>query len=257
MIPASLLLMLAAEPVVDEFRSGEVDWSKGVLRVEVSLIQNTAFWRDIRATEKDARRKLQGRIQDQALGLPLTSELTVSEAVSTWEDVGEALMIGLADGMGHWQVVETHYYTSGKVGLVGELNLVEWLRPFSSRIASAPPDSPSDTMKSSGIVVDARHLDLDPSFAPRLLDADGGVVYELQHLSKEEASVRMPVLWVTDPADIAVVERVGETPALMVAQAVADDHDLVLTSRDAARLRVLSAGTSLLQRAPVVVVVRP
>ena len=83
------------------------------------------------------------------------------------------------------------------------------------------------------------------------------MVYELQHLSKEEASIRMPVLWVTDPADVAVVERVGETPALMVAQSVSDSHDLVLTSRDAARLRVLSAGTSLLQRAPVVVVVKP
>ena len=257
MMIASLVLLLATEPVVEEFRSGEVDWSRGVLRVEVSLIQNTAFWRDIRATEKDARRKLQGRIQDQALGLPLTSDMTVSEAVSTWEDVGEALMIGLADGMGHWQVVETQYYTSGKVGLIGELNLVEWLRPYSSRVASAPPDSPSDTMKSSGIVVDARHLDVQPSFAPRLLDPDGAVVYELQHLSKEEASVRMPVLWVSDPANVSVVERVGDTPALMVAQTISDSHDLVLSSRDAARLRVLSAGTSLLQRAPVVVVVKP
>ena len=56
---------------------------------------------------------------------------------------------------------------------------------------------------------------------------------------------------------LAVVERVGDTPALMVAQTISDSHDLVLSSRDAARLRVLSAGTSLLQRAPVVVVVKP
>ena len=252
-----IVLGLAADPVVSEFSSGQVDWSNGVLRVEVSMIQNTAFWRDIRATEKDARRKLQGRIQDQALSLSLTSDMTASDAVSAWVDVGEALMLGLADGMGHWSVVETHYYTSGKVGLVGELDLVEWLRPYSSKLASGPPDAPNETMKSSGIVVDARHLDLDPSFAPQLMDATGKVVYSLSNLSKENASIRMPVLWVSDPTDIDVVERVGETPALMVAESVSDDNDLVLTSRDAARLRVLSAGTSMLQGAPVVIVVDP
>ena len=221
------------------------------------MIQPATVWSDVRATEKDARRKLQARLQDSALGVPFGRDGEVSDLMGKWEDVDSALSVGLADGMGHWRVVETRYFTSGRVELVGELDLTEWLRPYATRVASAPPDAPNETMRSTGIVVDARHLDLVPSYAPRLIDSQGRVVYDLAALSKDVASIRMPVLWVSDPADSGVVARVGESPALMVADKVEGEHDLVLTSRDAARIRVLEGGTSLLQSAPVVIVVNP
>jgi len=257
MIGLFLSMALAAEPVVFSSASTQVDWTAGVLRTEVSMVQNGVIWQDTRATEKDARRKLQARLQEQALEIPISGGLTASDVVSQWEHAGKAMTVGLADGMGHWRVVETRYFSSGRVELVGELPLTEWLRPFASLIASGPPDAPNEHMNSTGIVVDARHLDLAPSYAPRLLDARGRLVYDLSALSKQVAATTMPVLWVRDAADVEVINRVGDSPAVMVAQSVQRDNDLVLSSRDAARLRLLAGGTSLLQSAPVVIVVSP
>jgi hypothetical protein len=246
-----------ADPVVSFNGSGRVDWTAGVLIAEISMVQNTVIWQDTRATEKDGRRKLQARLQEQALQLPISGGIVASDIVSEWEKIGEAMTDGLADGMGHWRVVETRYFTSGRVELVGELSLTEWLRPYASVVASGPPDAPNEEMNSSGIVIDARHLDLDPSYAPRLLDEKGRIVFDLSALSKQVASNKMPVLWVQDAADVDVIKRVGNSPALMIAENVERDHDVVLTSRDAARFRLLGGGTSLLQSAPIVIVVSP
>jgi hypothetical protein len=250
-------LAIGAEPVVLFVSNGHVNWTEGLLRAEVSMVQNTAIWRDTRATEKDARQKLQAHLQEQALKLPVSGGLRAKDVIEQWPEIEEAMTQGLADGMGHWRVVETRYYTSGRVELVGELDLTEWLRPYASLVASGRSDAPNEKMRSSGIVVDARHLELEPSYAPRLVDPRGYPVYDLTALSKQVASTQMPVLWVRDAADIAVVERVGDSPAMMVAQGTENGHDLVLSSRDAARFRLLAGGTSLLQSAPIVIVVSP
>ena len=188
----ALLLGFSAEPVVWSSGPVSIDWTGGVIQVEARMIQPATVWSDVRATEKDARRKLQTRLQDSALAVPFGRDGDVSDLMGKWEDVDSALSVGLADGMGHWRVVETRYFTSGRVELVGELDLTEWLRPYATRVASAPHDAPNETMRSTGIVVDARHLDLAPSYAPRLIDSDGRVVYDLASLSKDVASIRMP-----------------------------------------------------------------
>jgi hypothetical protein len=257
MIWICLSVALGAEPVVFSSATTQVDWTAGLLRTEVSMVQNGVIWQDTRATEKDARRKLQARLQVQAMDIPISGGLVASEVIAQWEQAGEAMTMGLLDGMGHWRVVETRYFTSGRVELVGELDLTEWLRPFASLIANGPTNAPNAEMNSTGVVVDARHLDLTPSYAPRLLDEKGRVVYDLSALSKQVASTTMPVLWVRDAADVEVIERVGPSPALMVAKGVQRKNDLVLSSRDAARLRLLAGGTSLLQSAPIVIVVSP
>ena len=257
MIALLVATAFAAEPVVLSSANTQVNWTEGTLRAEVSMVRNTALWKGTRATEKDARRKLQARLQDRALKLPVAGTLRAADVMRDWPEVGEQMTQGLADGMGHWQVVETRYYTSGRVELVGELDLTEWLRPYASLVASGRADAPNEKMRSSGIVVDARGLDLEPSYAPRLVDEHGNIVYDLAALSKQVAATQMPVLWVRDAADVDVVERVGATPALMVAQGTSKGHDVLLSSRDAARFRVLSGGTSLLQTAPIVIVVDP
>lgn len=257
MIWVFFLTAFAAEPVLSSNGPSRVDWTSGLLITEISMVQNTVIWQDTRATEKDGRRKLQARLKEQALQLPISGGLVASDIVSEWDQIGDAMTEGLADGMGHWRVIETRYFTSGRVELVGALSLTEWLRPYASMVANGPQDAPNEKMNSSGIVVDARHLDLTPSYAPRLLDENRKVVFDLSALSKQVAANTMPVLWVQDPANVDVIKRVGDSPAIMVAEDVDRDHDVVLTSRDAARFRLLAGGTSLLQSAPVVIVVSP
>ena len=255
MILFALLAITASDPVLSKVGSGEVDWTRGVLRTEVSVVANTDAWEGTRATEMEARHQLEARFFAIAGRLPVSAKLTASNVMSRFPAVGRQMKAGLKDGVGDWHVAETRYYQSGRVVLVGELDLLDWLKPYAIEVASQKGSASLDMGTFSGVLVDARHLAVKPSYAPRFLGPASVVVYDLSHFSQRTVISTMPVLWVSDAATEQVAERVGDNPLILVAKSVAGKRDLRFSAVDAMELRDLSATGAPHQRLPIVIVV--
>ena len=115
---------------------------------------------------------------------------------------------------------------------------------------SAPPTQPY-----SGLVVDARGLDVDFALGPRLYDPQGTAVYGIESLTALAASQRAPVVYVHDPADIAAARRAGAQPIFARATSVRDGCDLVLEAADAGKITAAAADAPFLLQGNVVIVV--
>ncbi len=255
MIPLVLFAFVAGEPVVSKVGSGELDWTRGVLRAEVSVTANTEAWEDTRATEMEARHQLEAKFHAIAGGVPISAKLSASKVMSRFPEVGRQMKAGLKDGVGDWHVAETHYHRSGRVVLVGELDLLAWLKPYALEVAAKKGSAALEMGAFSGVLVDARNVAVDPSYAPRFLGPASVVVYDLSHFSQRTVISTTPVLWVSDAADPEVVERVGENPLMLVAESVSGRRDLRFRAADAMSLRELAATNAPHQRIPIVIVV--
>ncbi len=243
--------LLLCGAVIEELPNGRIDWTHTQLIVESSGGQNTGAWTDSKLVEQTAVSQLELRVEQSAMALPFDEERR-AEDLAQDPSLGTALEEGLAS----WTIRETRYYSSGRVELEAQVDLQDWLRPVLVAEALGDPDAPTQPTEVSGVVVDARGLDLKPALAPKLL-APGNqeVLYSSASLTKETAAVAVPVIWVTDASDPEAIERAGDHPAFFDVEAVRGNTELILRAEDAAQLRTLAANTDLLRTARVVVVI--
>ena len=226
---------------------GQVDWSRHVLVVESQATASAGTRLDRSAVELEARRTLSSALPEAAAAIRLYGDVLVGDLFEG--EHGRALEEGLV----RWRVTEARYGLAGTVELVAELDLTSWLRPLAVATAEGSDDAARQDRPETGVVIDARAVSPEPSYAPRILGPQGEVVFELATLSPLAAARGAPAVWVTDPADELLFEVAGRAPLVLVAQG-ADGADLSVSSDDAARLRALGAQTDLLSRGRVVVV---
>ncbi len=250
-----LCQVVAAAPVVQELSGGEIDWTESVLRVRASAMPHSSQLADRQATEQDVREQLIYRMHELASQVMVEAGVQAGDLLSQPGDLGEVLEQGLSDGGGHWQVVETRYFTSGKVELVSELPLLDWLGPALLEKQTPGEEGEETSGSSTGILVDARQVQVLPSLAPRLLGPDGEVLYGATSTLSRGRAVLAPVMWIGDPADAELGARVGDRPLLVVAVDVRENCDLVLSREDALRVRTIGQHTRLLADAPVAIAV--
>lgn len=239
--------------VVQPVPSGRINWTRSTLVVEAEGISNTGAWKDVRVIEQSAFSLLEPRMEELARQVRYSADSTAEDLLRRGDGVAQAL----EENLGSWTVSETRYYGSGRVELVAELDLKSWMRPALMSQAAGVNDTPDGAMRTSGVVVDARGLQVRPALAPRLVGPDGGEIFGARSLSEESASTLSPVIWVHDPAHPEAVERAGDAPVFLRATSVEGGSDLVLDRDDATRLRMLAANGTLLAQARVVVVVDP
>lgn len=248
-----LLSWVLAADVIEEVENGHIDWTHSMLVVEATGGQNTGAWSDTKLVEQTAVSQLELRVRQTAMALPY-DDARRAEDLSETEGVGSALDEGLAG----WAIAETRYYTSGKVQLRAEVDLQDWLRPALVAEAEGDPDGVRQPTEITGIVIDARGLDVRPTLAPKVL-APGTqeLIYSGAFLTPEAAAASVPVIWVTDPADAEAIARAGAQPAVLDVEAVRGGSDLILRADDASQLRAIGLNSDLLRTGRVVVVVDP
>ncbi len=151
-----------------------------------------------------------------------------------------------------WHVFETTYRTDHSVEVTGALMLQHALGRWSRDRALVSDVVAADHGEQfSGLVLDARGLKAQPSYAPVLQDAQG-VVWDAR-MRIEEVMEKAPVRWVPDPAHPAA-GRAGGHP--MFARVLSfDGTTLVLSDADGQRIRDAFAEDGVLAQGTVVVVV--
>ncbi len=250
---SSLVLALAAssfaEPLVVRLDGGYIDWGRGVLVAHSMSSGGHGLLTEHRTLEQEAWLRLEGAL----VGLARTVRVTADVQASQLMEGEDPLSLRLQEGLQTWRVTTTRYRRSGRVEIEAELVLRDWLRPALSGWAS-PSGLGRRAEGPTGLVVDARGLNVEPVLVPRLLGADLAVLFGPEHLSTGQLSEHPPAVYVTDPSDPLAALQAGENPLFLGATKTREGADLVLDARDATAIEGLE---SLLGRGRLVVVVDP
>ncbi len=239
------------ESVVQPLSAGaRIDWTNQRLEAEakgrIAGVDATQ-----RIVEQDLRVELGPILLEGAREVLVQHELTVGDVIAQADDLGRQM----GSAVGWWEVFEAHYTSSGRVSLVGGIPLTDLARPWALSVAvQRPADEWIQEFELTGLLVDARGTGAIPAYAPRVLTADGGELFD-GVLWQDVATSVVPALYVTDPADPAAL-RIGAKP-LVVRATGAIGPDVVLSAADAERFRAQRLGSLLRRGALVIVVDRP
>lgn len=114
----------------------------------------------------------------------------------------------------------------------------------------------------TGLIVDARGLDLRPSMAPRVFDAEGRLIYGAGTVDRQYATAVGVVGYDRDIDRAAQSERLGGPeahPLVVVAQEVVGPHnaDVVIDTDAGVRARMADAETGFLSECRVTFIIGP
>ncbi len=241
----------AFDPVIEELSDGRVDWTSLRLLAAAEGVPSGGVLVNLETLEGDARQRLGPRMLAMARKVRISAETTAGDLL----DARDAVADRLDDNLMLWEVFEVRYYMSGGVEMEGALPLQRWLRPALVSLARGKDRTAPATAPTSGLVIDARGLEVSPALSPRVRDAAGTELYSVATMTVLAASQRTPVVYVTDPADLAAGKRAGAQPLFVRATAVDAETDLVLDPADAARVAQAAAEAPFLLQGNVVVVV--
>ncbi len=239
--------------VLTHVQGATIDWTSMRLSIEDQAQPTPGSHTQAQVVEQQARGKLGPRVLEAAGQVRLDADARVRDLIEAQTRLGEHL----GQESSSWHVAEARYYTSGRVEITGQLDLGAWLRPVAYARASDDEPPQGENSRFTGVVVDARGLDAQGALAPRVLSSTGQVLYAIEHVHKAVSRKRMPVQYVTDPADPLAYERAGDNPLLLRAVQVESEVDLVLSPEDSVRLQTVSRDVHLLTDALVVLVLDP
>lgn len=253
---ALLITLLASaawgfDPVIQELSDGRIDWTSLRLLASAEGVPSSGVLVNLETLEGDARQRLGPRMLAMARKVRVSADLTAADLLDARDLVADRI----DDNLMLWEVFEVRYYMSGGVEMEGALPLQSWLRPALVSLAKGKDRTTPATAPTSGLVVDARGLDVSPALSPRLQGPAGETLYSVATMTVLAASQRTPVVYVTDPADVAAGKRAGVQPLFVRAASVSSATDLVLDAADAARVAQAATEAPFLLQGNVVVVV--
>jgi|UniRef100_A0A7C3Z2H3 hypothetical protein len=118
------------------------------------------------------------------------------------------------------------------------------------------PIESEETPKYTGVIIDARRLDLKPSLFPQVLDEEGREVYGPSFVDRDELIQQGMVQYLNSLSAAYASDRAGNSPALITPLRVSGKNrcDIVISSSDAKRLHSSSQTLKALRRCRVIIV---
>lgn len=189
-----------------------------------------------RAAKLDAMRN----VLEAVKGVRLSGQKTAAQAIDASPE-----MKAKVDGVvRNFKVTDTKYYSDGGVDVIVSVPLKDVLDVLlpTAGSTSASALAPAPEADPSGVVVNAKGLNVLPALAPRLLDEAGKELFSAAAVTKD-ALKRHGVAVYSRSLDKALKnDRVGAKPWVIKAQKVAADQaDLVIAAADASKLSQLAA----------------
>lgn len=240
---------------------GEIDWSKGVIRVTGSGAPpdkgNAAQKRLMakRAALSDARRQLLEVIN----GVHVSSETVVKDFV-TESDVIKTKVEGVLQGA--QQIGDEKYMSDGsvdvimEVSLYGKNSLASVVMP--EEVKKIKKDDEPDTKleaapiaeEYTSVIVDCKGLGVQPAMSPSIKDFDGGEVYigDLP-IDPDQVINEGIVAYAYNMGEAKKVERAGSKPLIIKASKVIGGFkaDVVISNSEAKKLLGADAKSSFLK----------
>lgn len=123
-------------------------------------------------------------------------------------------------------------------------------------ITPAPMELEGAT-KYTGVIIDARNLELKPCLFPKVLDEGGREVYGPSFVDREELIEDGIVQYSSSLSSAYAGERVGNSPLLIPGLRVwgKNKTDIVISNQDAKRLHSSSFGLKALRRCRVIILI--
>ncbi len=228
---------------------GVVNWTDFLIRTRGKGSENPSLPSDVRkesaldAAERDALVKALQLLN----GIRLTSDLDVGEFLISNDSLHVEVMETASKNL---RILDRVYFSDGSVELEAELPL---LGPLMSLLLPEVGNGHAlgtelRQNNFTGVVIDARGLELNPCLLPRVLNEDGTETYGKGLIAREHA-IRIGVCgWVKDSLDVND-GRVGNSPVIMKAKNVVGDNltDLVISNEDAEILHASPKSLAILR----------
>jgi len=109
----------------------------------------------------------------------------------------------------------------------------------------------------TGVLIDARHLNFEPCMAPEVRADDGSPLVHPGAVRTDVLRVHAPVAYVRDPADPLAVQRAGPHPFFVTAASSKQGCVLSLSPADSQLLSSNPGFAKVVASAKVVFVVNP
>ena len=255
--------------LVKDYGQGTVNWETG------RIVANGYGHNDKNASEEDLGRQLAHRIAaGQARGnllgvlkaVCLNNETTIGDFLNSNQEAFSSV----SGFLQNTKQSETTYLSNGTIEVEDSISLrgemAELVIPPSIQFASARPIASSNaesismesmTENATGVILDARGLDLVPAMLPRVVDDSGYELYGPIYLTKDKVLRQGVVGYFVDMRKAQSTYRVGDNPMLIRVSSVtgAQNSDMVVLPEDAFRLKSLGTMTDILSQGRVLVVV--
>lgn len=202
-----------------------------------------------RAAKLDAYRN----ILETLKGVQVDSKRSASDAMSG-ADI-KAQVQGILRGA---QVVDTVYYSDLSVDVVLRMPLDGALtQALAPKPAQKGPVPTKGTSKNTGLVINAKGLQVVPALSPRVIDEKGKEVYGATYVAEKTMLENGIVGYAKDLDAAKGHERVKGKPMVMRAIATGDGgkSDIVISNADADKLRDPDSNVAFLAEGRVIVVV--
>jgi hypothetical protein len=253
----------SSQNVVEQMEKGNINWSRGVIQAkgigippkEVSGKTNPRS-EALTNAELDAFQKI----------FEIAKEVRIDGAtvVGNTALLDNAILSKIENMAKNAKVVRKEYLTDGTVKIGMEMNLrggfAQLVLP--KEIKSLDSITPMTMIKSSqqtftGLVVDARGLDVRPVMVPKIIDENDQEVYGSAFVSREYAVQRGMSGYGKDLEKIIHNRRVADHPLVVKGlKAVGlGRSEIVISNADASKLKSTSENLSFLKRCRVMIVV--
>ena len=244
------------DQVVQPIEKGEVNWSSRVVRAVGMGAPNPEMDGAAkrigaeRAAKHDAYRNLLEAIK----GIYIDSQTTVDNFM-VGNDVIRSRVEGFVQGA---RVVERHWLSDGAVEVIMEMPLQgEFTDALLPTTGGRPLMQVSGNVVYTGLLVDARGLDVFPAMSPKIIDEEGREVYGSAYVSRDFALEFGIVGYAKDLANARKNDRVSDNPAVVkgVKAIGVKNSDIVIRQEDADALRSAAKNLSFLEKCRVIIVV--
>lgn len=252
------------QPLTQVIGSGEINWAEQTIRATGGGAPNpdapniaAARLGAERAAKADALRNILETIK----GVRIDSETMVVNAM-TQNDVIRTRVQGIVRGA---RVVSTRYLSDGAVEVTVEIRMANPSAPADTLGATVLPPQSFGTQTVpkagdpvyTGVVFDARGLNIRPAMSPKILDEEGREVYGSAFVSHEWATKYGILGYVKDLEAAKKNDRVAANPLVVKANKAAGTSgcDLVISNSDAQGMRDMSKNLSFLEQCRVLIVV--
>jgi len=254
--------------IVQQQTNGSVNWGNGVIQAtgigvppEHSFGKPSARPMALRAARLVAYRNLLEIIQ----GVRIDST-TLVKNFAVEDDVVMSKIQGMIKGA---QVVKREYLSDGTVEVTVQMNLQGGfsqlvlpgnIKPVDTIIPMTPPAAPAPVPSLSvftGMVVDARGLNLRPAMSPKVYDESGQEVYGSAFVSREYAVQQGMSGYAKDVASATNNSRVTDNPLVIkgIKTKGPGNCDIVISNADASKLRSAAEHLSFMKQCRVMMVV--